>query len=149
MFVVHLQSRLCWTPIYLLSEEQRWPPIDHIFYIIISTIVHVIYSHGFSMWDDYLFIPRLFSYSLAVNLPLNVDSFLPASSFLLWFLFMSGGDRDEGEDTAGDLRRTESDSVLKKVSFSPPNYSWLWSHYTPTPQWELEAACGGAFVLHY
>ncbi|XP_071346230.1 A-kinase anchor protein 13 isoform X3 [Trachinotus anak] len=25
-----------------------------------------------------------------------------------------GGDRDEGEDTVGDLRRTESDSVLKK-----------------------------------
>uniref|UniRef100_A0A4W6G4V9 Si:dkey-172h23.2 n=1 Tax=Lates calcarifer TaxID=8187 RepID=A0A4W6G4V9_LATCA len=28
------------------------------------------------------------------------------------------GDREEGEDTAGDLRRTESDSVLKKVGIS-------------------------------
>lgn len=36
---------------------------------------------------------------------------------------MSGGDRDESEDTAGDLRRTESDSVLKKVSISGANYS--------------------------
>lgn len=34
---------------------------------------------------------------------------------LLLFVFLSGGDRDEGEDSVGDLRRTESDSVLKKV----------------------------------
>lgn len=52
-------------------------------------------------------------------------------SCLLWFLFMSGGDRDESEDTAGDLRRTESDSVLKKVGISAANYSWLWNPLRP------------------
>lgn len=31
------------------------------------------------------------------------------------FVFLSGGDKDESEDSVGDLRRTESDSVLKKV----------------------------------
>lgn len=36
---------------------------------------------------------------------------------------LSGGDKDEGEDTTGDLRRTESDSVLKKVGISAANYS--------------------------
>lgn len=36
-------------------------------------------------------------------------------SCLLPFVFLSGGDRDESEDSVGDLRRTESDSVLKKV----------------------------------
>lgn len=46
-------------------------------------------------------------------------------SCLLWFPLVSGGDRDECEDTAGDLRRTESDSVLKKVSISGANYSLL------------------------
>lgn len=34
---------------------------------------------------------------------------------LLLFVLLTGGDRDEGEDSVGDLRRTESDSVLKKV----------------------------------
>lgn len=43
--------------------------------------------------------------------------------FLLCVPFMSGGDRDESEDAAGDLRRTESDSVLKKVGISAANYS--------------------------
>lgn len=46
-----------------------------------------------------------------------------AHSCLLWFLFLSGGDKDESEDTVGDLRRTESDSVLKKVGISAANYS--------------------------
>lgn len=39
------------------------------------------------------------------------------------FLFVPGGDRDESDDTVGDLRRTESDSVLKKVGISAANYS--------------------------
>lgn len=39
------------------------------------------------------------------------------------FVFLSGGDRDESEDSVGDLRRTESDSVLKKVGISAANYS--------------------------
>lgn len=53
------------------------------------------------------------------------DSWLPASPFPLRFLFISGGDRSESEDMAGDLRRTESDGVLKKVSVSGANYSLL------------------------
>lgn len=40
-----------------------------------------------------------------------------------WFLFVPGGDRDESDDTVGDLRRTESDSVLKKVGISVANFS--------------------------
>ncbi|KAA8595976.1 hypothetical protein FQN60_011267, partial [Etheostoma spectabile] len=48
------------------------------------------------------------------KIDLDVDYLLPGSSFLLWFAFMSGGDGAESEDAAGDLRRTESDSVLKK-----------------------------------
>lgn len=39
--------------------------------------------------------------------------------------FISGGDRDEGEDTTGDLRRTESDGVLKKVSVQTQTFSWI------------------------
>lgn len=31
------------------------------------------------------------------------------------FASLSDGDKDESEDLVGDLRRTESDSVLKKV----------------------------------
>lgn len=34
---------------------------------------------------------------------------------LLLFVLLSGGDKDESEDSVGDLRRTESDGVLKKV----------------------------------
>lgn len=41
------------------------------------------------------------------------------------FPFMSDGDKDEGEDMASDLRRTESDSVLKKVSISTTSFSQL------------------------
>lgn len=69
------------------------------------------------------FIVPLFSFYLAVDL--NVDYLLPGSSVLLWFAFMSGGDGDESDETAGDLRRTESDSVLKKVGISAANYSRL------------------------
>lgn len=36
------------------------------------------------------------------------------------FVFLSGGDKDESEDSVGDLRRTESDSVLKKVGIQFP-----------------------------
>lgn len=35
--------------------------------------------------------------------------------FSCGFVFLSAGDKDESEDSVGDLRRTESDSVLKKV----------------------------------
>lgn len=49
----------------------------------------------------------------AVHLFFNVYALLTGSSCGLPFLL--GGDRDEGEDVTGDLRRTESDSVLKKV----------------------------------
>lgn len=47
---------------------------------------------------------------------------------------MSGGDRDESEDAAGDLRRTESDSVLKKVRISAANYCILDSEATTPPR---------------
>lgn len=42
---------------------------------------------------------------------------------LLPCVLLSGGDRDEGEDSVGDLRRTESDSVLKKVGSRPQRRS--------------------------
>lgn len=35
---------------------------------------------------------------------------------------VAGGERDESDDTVGDLRRTESDGVLKKVGISAANY---------------------------
>lgn len=43
----------------------------------------------------------------------------------LLFYCVAGGERDESDDTVGDLRRTESDSVLKKVGISGANYSPL------------------------
>lgn len=46
-------------------------------------------------------------------------------SCLLPFVFLSGGDKDESEDSVGDLRRTESDSVLKKVGISAASYCLL------------------------
>lgn len=36
------------------------------------------------------------------------------------FASLSDGDKDESEDLVGDLRRTESDSVLKKVGIQQP-----------------------------
>lgn len=39
----------------------------------------------------------------------------------------------EGEDSAGDLRRTESDSVLKKVGISAANYCILDSGAAAAP----------------
>ncbi|KAF0043529.1 hypothetical protein F2P81_004866 [Scophthalmus maximus] len=38
----------------------------------------------------------------------------PRGASIMKDALQEGGDRDEGEDTVGDLRRTESDSVLKK-----------------------------------
>lgn len=62
---------------------------------------------------------------------------------------VAGGDRDESDDTVGDLRRTESDSVLKKVGISAANYPPLRMRDASTLQWDPGAMCGGAFVLQH
>lgn len=74
-----------------------------------------------------IFTVALHLCSFAVKLCVNVN-------FSLVLPFVSGGDKDEGEDTVGDLRRTESDSVLKKVSVPTANYSRMLSCYTPVLQ---------------
>lgn len=56
--------------------------------------------------------------SLSVDLNGCLFFLLSASLLPLLFVFLSGGDKDESEDSVGDLRRTESDSVLKKVGVS-------------------------------
>lgn len=77
------------------------------------------------MWQYYKTVH--FPYHCAPVLIFSVleHRFFAASfiSSLVVFPFMSGGDKDESEDPTGDLRRTESDSVLKKVSISAANYS--------------------------
>lgn len=107
------------------------------------------WGHSLLFWLNSSHI-CLFSYSSSYSSPFVLQHSSWSHLFFLWFLFISGGDRDESEDMAGDLRRTESDSVLKKVCIPAASYSpWLWSQCAPTRHREPEGTCGGAFVLQH